>query len=322
MRKDVLCCHWSASTVRLTDRTAYLQRSSFMNDLGVQSHDGTVYEGNGSGVAFRVHPAPMLFPFRLESTIIDQESNYRGLAVEIFREDSFDPVTRIRRGRVYTRRYTNQPGRWRVQDPFRTDLKMERWDVSVNQLIELCAYQRDPLNALRSNAGRLPKVILGSDPFVSFWKIVSIETSSLDIPVLTLKALYSLGDLPELAAKRASRSATRLFREAWEHLNDSIHRGSPSAIVDRCRDVLSVVFGEKVGALEKDLGHSINEFVKVSGKGSESLVSYAGRIVARLHSRGKPNEQHAKSLRPLSDEDAQLAVRCVGLVLVETGWAK
>jgi hypothetical protein len=54
----------------------------------------------------------------------------------------------------------------------------------------------------------------------------------------------------------------------------------------------------------------------------EDIRSWCGRIVARLHSRGKPNEQACKGLRALSDDDADLAVDCLKTVLVEFGWAR
>jgi restriction system protein len=47
-----------------------------------------------------------------------------------------------------------------------------------------------------------------------------------------------------------------------------------------------------------------------------------GRIVARLHSRGKPNEQADKNLRPPTDTDAELALQCTKTVLIEFGWAR
>jgi len=42
----------------------------------------------------------------------------------VFREDSFDPITKIRRGKVYKEVIgNNQP--WRVHDLARTDLKID-----------------------------------------------------------------------------------------------------------------------------------------------------------------------------------------------------
>ncbi len=44
--------------------------------------------------------------------------------------------------------------------------------------------------------------------------------------------------------------------------------------------------------------------------------------VARLHSRGKTNEVHAKGLREPVDEDAELALHALGFALRDIGWAE
>lgn len=46
----------------------------------------------------------------------------------------------------------------------------------------------------------------------------------------------------------------------------------------------------------------------------------AALIVARLHSRGKGDEQLQKGLREPSHEDAEFCVQTLGLVMREVGW--
>ena len=75
------------------------------------------------------------------------------------------------------------------------------------------------------------------------------------------------------------------------------------------------------GELLKDLGEAIKAYVRLQPKNQDNLISWSDRIVARLHSRGKPNEQHKMGLNESTEEDAQLALRCLWLVLVEIGWA-
>jgi hypothetical protein len=107
-----------------------------------------------------------------------------------------------------------------------------------------------------------------------------------------------------------------------EKVENSSNRLGPTDVVDRCRDALSVVFGHLGGDRKKDLANAIKAYENKNGKREEDLVSWSGRIVARLHSRGKPNEQHNKGLRDLTEEDAQLTLRCLWLVLIELNWAK
>lgn len=48
----------------------------------------------------------------------------------------------------------------------------------------------------------------------------------------------------------------------------------------------------------------------------------AYRTVAQLHNRTKENAVVEKGLRPLVEEDAELAIQAVGLALRDLGWAK
>lgn len=90
-------------------------------------------------------------------------------------------------------------------------------------------------------------------------------------------------------------------------------------VIDRCWAFLSIVFGHLVNDLSQDLGKAIQIYV---AKGKEDAHSSAAHIVARIHPRGKPNEQKHKNLRAPNDADAQLAVRSVGLILTDLGWAR
>ena len=181
-------------------------------------------------------------------------------------------------------------------------------------------YQVDRLNEIAAAKLKpLPQVILGWEPFITFWTIVSIEYSAVSTPLLTLRAHHSLGDIPEINVANVPSAARKPITEALEKVEASMNRLSPLEVVDRCRDALSIVFGALAGDMTKDLSSAISAYVAANGS-KEDLRSWAGRIVARLHSRGKPNEQAAKSIRPPSDDDAQLAVKCLRMVLVEFGW--
>jgi hypothetical protein len=91
-------------------------------------------------------------------------------------------------------------------------------------------------------------------------------------------------------------------------------------VVDRCRNTLSIIYGALAGNRARDLDKSIKEF-RSKFKDKEFMAN-AGHLVQRLHSRGKACEQYSRDLRPLCEEDAQLAIRCLGFVLIECGWAK
>ncbi|MBU3996233.1 MAG: hypothetical protein KKI03_01645 [Gammaproteobacteria bacterium] len=52
-----------------------------------------------------------------------------------------------------------------------------------------------------------------------------------------------------------------------------------------------------------------------------SCASWLAQVVARLHVRGKGNEQHARSLRIPVEEDAELAIQALGFVIRDIDWA-
>lgn len=295
-----------------------------MNALGICSYTNIVYEGPTASHGLRVTPRPLLLPLRfLGADGVRGIDNVDQFAPEIFREESFDPVSKVRRGRIYSRRLqTAAQSLWRVQDPLRSDLPVVHWGHGQAQEITLINYTAEPLLELRKPENRRhpPKVLLGWEEHATLWQIVAIEAPVGGGPMLTLKALYSLGDLPELVESGIPERIRKRVVEQWDKLDGTVNRLGAVEVIDRCRDFLSVVFGELSGEPHRDLSDAVNRYV--SGRKGEDVHSSAGRIVARLHSRGKPNEQEGKGLRPPTDGDAQLAVRCVGIILIDLGWAR
>ena len=297
-----------------------------MNYLGISKRNGCIYEGDwGNGIA--VLNNPLILPIRFSYGEVVTSSKDLGLPLSdacglpghIFREDFFDPITKIRRGRVY-RAGGTQPVDWRVQDQRRSDLKLENWADGTAQKIELVSYQHDTLNFL-NDLSTFPEIILGSGSFISIWKIISIESSISGTPVLTLKSYRSFGAVPKLLENNIPNDIYIKLFSALDKVENSSNRLSAIDIIDRCRDTFSIIFGAIGGDQSKDLGKAIEAYVRTLNKNNDNLISWSGRMVARLHSRGKPNEQHKIGLNESTEEEAQLALRCLWLVLVELGWA-
>lgn len=295
-----------------------------MIDLGICPYSNAVYEGSQSSSGSRVFPAPLLLPLRFVGVEgVKSIDHNEGFAMEIFREESFDPVTKIRRGRVFTRRFQSpMKADWHVQDPLRLDLPTVEWAHGRAQTIGLITYVTDNLLDLRKpeNVRHRPKVLLGWEDHCTLWQIVAIETPIRSGPFLTLKALYSLGDLPELIEDALPDPVRTALIEAWDKLDGTVNRLAPLEVIDRCRDFLSIVFGHLSGDTTRDLSVALNSYLLT--KKGEDMHASAGRIVARLHSRGKPNEQKSKGVRAPTEADAQLALRSVGLILLDLDWAR
>lgn len=295
-----------------------------MECLGINPYDGTVYEGR-LNCGFRTQPPPVLLPVQFvgHSTECTWGQAVADYAPVLFREDSFDPVTRIRRGRVFTFYGSSQPVEWDIQDPLRNDLPTRRFGGGFSQYLRVVQYGRSSLGFLRSGAARQGRLmaILGSEPFLSVWTVLDVETSAHGTPILTLKARRSFGTLPDLDPNRVPEDIRDALGQALEKVEASEHRLGAEAVIDRCRDALSVVLGHACGDRTLDLGPAIKKLEQVQSRPTV-LAIWAGQIVARFHSRAKPNEQEKHASRDVTEDDAQLALSCLGLVLREQGWAK
>ncbi|MBC3766980.1 hypothetical protein [Neptunicella marina] len=294
-----------------------------MNELGICKRSGRLYEGNSSaGIAINYHVP--LMPIELVGVEMQQGRTSTSM---IFREDSFDPITKIRRGRVYTEVLgRNDP--WHVHDFGRTDLKRVGWDQGEAQELEATSYNADSLTSLRQ-LSPLPKVILGKSPHHTYWKILSIETQFDGKPLLTLKAMTSFGAVPELMLNQVPEIAQTLIQDALENVEIAANRIGAIETVDACRNALSIVLGTLADNLELELGQGINHRIKKnqanaknSNANGQDLIIHSAEIVRRLHPRGKSNEKEKHKTRPVSQEDANLALNCLWFVLVELGWAR
>jgi hypothetical protein len=167
-------------------------------------------------------------------------------------------------------------------------------------------------------------VVLGQDNHFTFWEIISIECNLVGTPVLLIKAKRTYNDLPTIRPNSLDSSVEKDLKDSIERVESSINRQGPTEVIDRCRDALSIAFGHKSGDRSKDLSEGIRAYLKSSYPDSakmDDLCSHCGRIVARLHSRGKPNEQQGKGVPGLTEHDANLALNCLKISLRELGYA-
>jgi hypothetical protein len=297
-----------------------------MSELGICKRSGRLYEGNSSaGIAINYY-VPII-PIEFVGVDMQQGNPSSNLANLVFREDSFDPITKIRRGRVY-KEVTGRNEPWRVNDFARTDLKRVKWNNGEAQELEATSYSADPLTQLRQIT-LLPKIILGKTPHHTYWKILSIETQYDGKPLLTLKAISNFGTVPVLVVNQVPEIAQKPIQDALENVEVAVNRIGPIETVDTCRNALSIVFGALAEDTMLDLGLGISHRIKVNKAESinpsangQNLITQNADIVRRLHPRGKASEKEKHQTRAISQEDANLALNCLWFVLVELGWAK
>jgi len=300
--------------------------------LGIDNNTGLAYEGAG-GADIPSIPTPAVTQAKIVERIGELAGLPQGLFSDalswVFREDSFDPVSRTRRGRLYQPYMNSQPhsvrvsphpydfaGRWPGANPEQNFQKTLHVYTQCSQLLNMPAKGMGAILAL------------GSPEATSFWRIVQTEMLVNRAVMVTLKALSAYDILPELDVVQIHDEGFRAdARRVLEKVLDAAFRESPDSVVDRCRNALTVLMsrwlaqqghGRKV--LEWDLG-DVSDAI---GKPPYSRICPAnmGRIVAQLHNRTKENVVVKKGLRSLVEEDAELAIQAVGLTLRDLGWAK
>jgi hypothetical protein len=297
--------------------------------IGIDPNTRLVYEGlnfHGHGL----WPAPLL----LRATLVLDEGDWskvptRGDLREancVFREDYFDPVTRIRRGRFYdTAGNRSQPDNWYVhKHPVIPDDvgHQNHQGLFSKSLVTFTPMQR--LGEVLQQA-RDPVVVLGAQPAVTPWCVLAVERAGNDEDVVTLKARLSFGFLPELLTDSIPQAGRQRVVQAVGKVVDAAHRQSGIALVDLCRAAATVVLAEWLAAAgepaadvrELDLG-------KLVGKLPQDVVlrRSAAEIVNRLHPRGKPNEQLRRGTRDVTESDGVLALEALGFLLRELEWAR
>lgn len=294
-----------------------------MIQLGIDSATYLVYEARRAGSFFLAWPQPMLsaaviVPTGKKVPALRDDLETANL---VFREDSFDPVTRIRRGRFYTAAEGPRPSKENChRDHFHKVL-------SYADQVELSLFKFDQYQGADKKGLAGKTVAIGSSD--SLWSILNAERITTGDLLVTLKARNSLGVLPELSSIAVPEVGRDKAIETYEKLADAAYRESPGSIIDRVRDAaqwfLATKNAEKskdTALLKKDLGDSITIYEKEAGANGPTVPTSAARVIARLHSRAKPNEQEKFSLRPVMESDAEFALAAVGLILRELGWAR
>lgn len=298
-----------------------------MRAIGVDVTEGLVYEGareQGMGVL----PTPMLFVATLLSRDISLDEipkqDNLDLAQLLFREDSFDAVSRLRRGRLYERGEGSQPQQWRVKPhPGTTHVGAHFTTAGIYPHI-LHGFRAFPAR-LKLNAGAQPSILaFGTRSAFSLWRIVDIERTVTGEDIVTVRARSSLGLLPELLDSAVPVDALGKVKEALETLAQSAHTSAPSSVIDRARDVALTCIGAWLGERKdnsllrtKELG----ELAKVADQENHVITASVARSIARLHASAKPNEQERRSARPPLEADAEYALAAIGLMLRDIRWA-
>lgn len=293
---------------------------------------GLAYEGDENFMR-AIHPLPTITEANCE--FYDNPIGHAGINV-VFREDSFDPVTRIRRGRFYCDagglnaisqdRVHNYPYGPNIGSGGPQGWRAERYFRRIGE-----QHLRKTIRIEGS------QVSLGAGEFATSWRVVGVEKISTGHLLFTLRAVSLAGVVPELTAvirdKDGRDVSNEPVQQALDALVDALHKQQATPIVDMARETARVVLASWIGQTARgdDLGDVIKKIRCSEGATPDPenrcLTRWAGSIVSRLHPRGKSAEHEKQitkglKLRTVVDEDAECAVHLVGLLLREIGWAK
>lgn len=296
--------------------------------LGVDQQSGIVYEGL-EGPVLPVVPRPMISQCKL----IKAESDWSDLPTGIassptywtFREDSFDPVTRTRRGRLYEPN-SAQPAQYRVmsdpyEDPFGRSVGAQgRVSKSLFSYKACSELLREP----RRGVGL--KIAIGTRAASSAWRIVQTEVVVNGCVMITLKSLSAFDIIPIVDIAKIPEEFRQSVVQTLDRVLDAAFRENPISVIDRCRNAMAAILSRWLVASGHDatvLTDDLGKVATIVGAPpyEKAMVSNLARTVARLHSRGKTNEAHAKRLRDPVEADAELAVQALGFALRDIGWA-
>lgn len=300
--------------------------------LGFDDNTGLIYESTGSVPDRPVMPVPTISQAKLVGQPADWttlgSSVRQNAQTWIFREDSFDAVTRTRRGRLYSSMdgasYPDHRVRvmpYAFEDPGGRNTGP---DGKLHRPLNVYAACTSLLE--KPNRGRGATLALGNNRAASAWRIVDVEITATDDVMLILKSLSAFGVVPELdAAKVDGRFRSEVDR-ALGRVVDSAFRESPTAVVDQCKDAAALIASRWIWQRSGDETVLGKDLAKVAAAlEAEPHKKYAAanqcHTLATLHARGNSNEQFAKGFRPPSEEDAEFAVHVVGFLLRELDWA-
>lgn len=299
--------------------------------IGIDRNTWLIYEG-ASWYGHGVSPSPVI----LAATIVDDMNveppkapSLIDQAKHVFREDSFDPVTRVRRGRLYVwPDNAPQPGNWWVHQHPALHEEVGKRDHEGRFAKSLLTYI--PMNGFQDRLIKASGLVLmlGGGNAFSLWKPLLVERIASGEELLTLKAYSNLGVVPELILEGIPEQSRSAVSGAVKRVVDCAFTGNPVSVVDQCRDAAQVVLAHwfmpqsgDASILGRELGQIIRGIADYF-QGKRAALVDAADLIRLLHPRGKSNEQQKLGLRPPSEEDAQLALQALGFLLRDLGWAR
>ncbi|CAB3769461.1 hypothetical protein BPA30113_06560 [Burkholderia paludis] len=308
-------------------------------NLGVDENTSLFYEGSPSLYGHAVWPSPFVSITSHIGSMSgwNRQQSFSGLrdAPMLFREDSFDPVARIRRGRLYLRSPERNPATWRVQrhPAYATTVQgnVAHPNAHVNTdargflLTELVTFRSWQATGDLLRRRHDAVLILGYGDRAAAHPILDVERLVTGEELITVRTRPGLSGLPELLAGIIPERYVTIVVEQYEKVASAAFRDDAESVVDRCREAASAALNAARFAADggdvadaKDLA-VLGKFFESR---EQSIINYAAQTLARLHARVKSVEQIKRGIAPPTDADAETAITLLGLIYRELRWTR
>jgi hypothetical protein len=165
-------------------------------------------------------------------------------------------------------------------------------------------------------------IALGTRDASTLWRVVDIERIVTGEDLVTLRARSALGTLPELNEAAIPPEDRGAVSDVLERLARAAYTADAGSVAHLARDAVQCCLGAWMAERKanpkirhKDLAELV---MMLEDEQNRSLV----QLLARLHSRAKPNEKARYGTRSVHQGDAEFALSAVGMLLRELGWAR
>lgn len=303
-----------------------------MGRMGFDRRTGLIYEGR-EGATHPVWPTPTL----TQATLIENPEDMQKIPGSfdnhsfswMFVDTSFDPTSRIRRGRI-SQKFGNVS--WeQVQVEAHPASSSDMHGVAngtgrISKELSVFIECTDLL--MKRNRGEGLQLALGQRDGYSLWRILQTERIATGDVMLTLRAESAYGILPQIDKSKIHPDSVKAVESALDRVLNSAYRELPQSIVDHCRNAVVMVISRWMQIetnaalpLEQDLGIWIKEIKTHFGEQQMVAIRSALEVINRLHPRGKDNEVNKHQLRQVDELDAEFALHALGFVIREVKWA-
>jgi hypothetical protein len=231
----------------------------------------------------------------------------------IFLELTFDPITRIKRGKFYKLADEGQPASIYPSTTggiFQVNSSSPQYSV---QAYKFFSYELTRNFNLKDSF-----IIFGNSRFETRWRILSVDASVTNEEIYVIQEVNSIGAIPSLNKNVIpDRFFTEIEKEYTSLLSEL--NSSPESVIDHCRDLATSLLSAVLGTCDKESRADLGKLIpKVDEK--LRVVKSSADIINRFHPRRKPNEIEKLELPTLSRIESDFAVQCVFQIIRELKW--